>query len=185
LTHQEPGRLEVLLTLLAGRLAGNVYRQYVDRLELRGNERVLDFGSGAGNPARYLAGRLKAGGRLTCVDISTVWQQVIRRRLGKYSNVEFRLGDIRTLDIPDGSQDVIFIHFVLHDIPAGERPSTVQALVRTLAPGGKVYVREPLRFISGEEVRTLLGAAGLHELSARTVQVKTQGSVYEAVYSGT
>jgi hypothetical protein len=44
----EPSILEIWITLLVGHLlGGRFYRPYVEGLGLRGDERVLDLGSGA------------------------------------------------------------------------------------------------------------------------------------------
>jgi hypothetical protein len=39
------------------------------------------------------------------------------------------------LDIPDSSQDMVFVHFVIHDIPADRRPQVVKHLARKLVIG--------------------------------------------------
>lgn len=180
----EPGRLEVFITLLAGKLSGRIYAEYIARLPLAGNERMLDFGSGAGTPALSLAQRLQAGGgRLTCIDISHTWLKIARRRLSKHPDVEFLLGDIRTLRVPPGSFDAVFVHFVLHDIPAEQREGTLAALARVLVPGGRLYLREPLRFITEDEIHALCQRAGLQRLSAAKAEVPTQGTAWEAIYS--
>ena len=57
-TYHEPSSLEVFITIAVGNLFGSVYKTAVESLELQGNERVLDFGSGAGTPARFLARKL-------------------------------------------------------------------------------------------------------------------------------
>jgi ubiquinone/menaquinone biosynthesis C-methylase UbiE len=126
---------------------------------------------------------LKGGGRLTCVDISKVWLEVAQKRLRKYPNVELKLGDITTLDIPDSSQDAVFISFMLHEVPAEQRPAEVRCTVDKLMPGGKLFIREPLRFISQEEIRKLMRQNGLVETSAKVYEVKTQGNVFDGVYS--
>ena len=180
----EPNTLEVLVTRTVGALAHTVYEDYVNSLDLRGDERVLDFGSGAGTPARYLAARLlPGGGHLTCLDISHVWLDVCRQALHDSPNVAFVLGDITTLDLPPASFDAVFIHFVLHDIPAGERPPIVQALARLLTPQGRVFIREPMRFIAPSEVKALWQAVGLTETSRHDAPIPTQGEVYAGVYA--
>jgi len=183
-TH-EPGKLEIWITLLIGRLlGGRFYKPYVEGLGLRGDERVLDFGTGAGTPARYLATRLQgAGGHLTCLDVSQRWQAVARRRLRRFNHVDFVLGDVQTAPLEEGSFDLVFIHFVLHEIPAGERPATVRRLAQLLSDGGRLAIREPLNFISQDEIRGLMAASGLIERAGRHTDVKTQGKVYEGIYA--
>ena len=48
----EPGRLEAAWQrLVANRVLSPLYRRYVEEMGLRGDERVLDYGSGAGAAA--------------------------------------------------------------------------------------------------------------------------------------
>lgn len=71
---------------------------------------------------------------------------------------------------------------MLHDIPPAERPAVVAALARTLRPGGCLFIREPMRFITGQELAGLMEAAGLQAVSSRMTEVFTQGAVYEGVF---
>jgi ubiquinone/menaquinone biosynthesis C-methylase UbiE len=183
MTSQEPSSLEVLITVAVGNLFNGVYRTAVDRLKLRGNERVLDFGSGAGTPARFLARELaEGGGTLTCVDVSQVWMETAQKRLKRHSNVTFHLGEISALDIPDGSHDVIFIHFTIHDMLASERPRAMKHLARKLVIGGRLYVREPLNVIAQDEIRRLMQQNGLAEVQADVGNVPLMGATYEGIF---
>ena len=165
MAFKEPSRLDVLLTLLVQRtFLRSSYRGYIDRLGLRGDERVLDFGSGSGFAARYIADKPVSGnGRVTCVDVCEVWMRVAQKTLRKYPNVDFKLGEISTLDIDDGSHDVVFIHFVIHDIDQDLRPHIIEQLARNLVDGGKLHIREPLgrHGMSVETIRELMADHGL------------------------
>jgi len=112
-------------------------------LNLRGSERVLDFGSGSGVCTRHIAARLQSGGHLDCVDISRGWMQVLRRSLRRFDNVAYHLGHITQLDLPKAAYDLVVLHFVLHDIPPAEHPRLIHALVRKLKPGGRLVLRDP------------------------------------------
>jgi ubiquinone/menaquinone biosynthesis C-methylase UbiE len=107
---------------------------------------------------------------------------VARKRLRKYPNVEFKLGDIAALDLPDGGYDVVFVHFVLHDIDAAERPRIVQHLAHKLKRDGRLFVREPLRFIAPDEILRLMRQSGLAESAFGVTNIKTQGEVCEGVF---
>lgn len=181
-----PGAMEVFMNrvMLHGLLGGG-YRRFVDSMGLRGDERVLDFGSGSGAAARHLAKRLQAGGRLTCADISPVWQREVRRTLRGYTNVEFALGDIRELGLPEAGFDVVVMHWMFHDVPVADRRDILTELVRLLRPGGRLYTREPTRKDEGIEATTLrglLGGAGLHELRGTQSSSFFLGPYYAGVW---
>lgn len=160
---------EVLLHRLAlNGVARPTYRRFVNGLGLRGDEQVLDFGSGSGAAARYLAPILERGdGRLTCVDISPIWMTEVRKVLRRYGNVDYRLGRLWELDLSDASYDVIVAHYVLHDIPAEERARVVAEFARLLRQGGRVVARDPAasgKGLQAEQLSHLLGSAGLEEV---------------------
>ena len=168
MAFKEPNFIHVLLMRFAGDvLARSVYKKRIESLNLRGNERVLDFGSGAGVAAKFIAQELQKGnGKLTCVDMSKVWMKKIKKKLSKFSNVEFKLGDISELQIDTGSYDVIFINFVLHDVEKNIRQRTVNTLSRVLKNTGILYIKEPASKSHGmpvEEIRALMTQEGLEE----------------------
>lgn len=179
----EPGSAEVFVTVLIGRLAGSVYGDYVRSLGLTGRERVLDFGAGSGNPGVFLAPILdKGGGELVCMDVSARWQDVCRKRLQGHESVRFLLGEIGALGLADASFDVVFSHFALHEVPAAAQPATVRHFARILRAGGKVYLREPVQFPDIAAAGRMFAEAGLREVSARMVRIRSQGDVWEAVF---
>jgi SAM-dependent methyltransferase len=179
----EPSRLEIYLTVAAGTVFSSIFKDYVDRLDLTGSERVIELGPSAGNNSLYLARRLsRGGGRLTCVDISQRWTEAVRRRLRNYPDVTLKCGDIADLGIPAFSQDVAVVSFVLHDIPGADRMRVMQRLAATLRPEGKIYIREPLRFITQQEIRKLMDACGLEEVWSGEISITTQGRVFEGEY---
>jgi ubiquinone/menaquinone biosynthesis C-methylase UbiE len=166
-----------------GNLFGSVYKTAVESLELQGNERVLDFGSGAGTPARFLARKIaEGGGTLTCVDVSQVWIETARKRLEGYSDATFHLGELSELDIPEASHDIAFVHFVIHDIPAIQRTQVVKHLARKLVIGGKLYVREPLNVIARDEILRLMQQNGLTERQAKVGKLPLIGKTYEGIF---
>ena len=183
-----PSALEVLTArlMLHGLLSGS-YRRFVDGIGLRGDERVIDFGAGSGAAARHLAKRLQAGGHLTCVDISAAWQSAAHKTLRADTNVDFALGDVRQLELPAESFDVVVMHWMFHDVPAADRRPVLAALVSLLRPGGKLYTREPSRKDGGIEVtalRNLLGGAGLSELRGASGSSFWLGPHYAGVWQG-
>lgn len=185
----DPSRLEILLTrvMLHGVLSG-AYRTWVAGLGLRGDERVLELGSGSGAAARHLVEVLEPrGGHLTCVDVSPGWQAALRRSLAGHG-VTCVAGDIRRLGLPAGSFDLVVVHWMLHDVPSGDRPAILAELARLLRPGGRLATREPTRAGAGipaTGLRALLRGAGLREVRGTEGSALLMGPYYSGVWRKT
>jgi ubiquinone/menaquinone biosynthesis C-methylase UbiE len=155
-----------------------LYKPYFTTFGLQGDETVLDFGCGGGVGSRCLRKLLTSQGHLTCVDTSDFWINKATKRLKKYANVECKAGDIRELDIPDNTYDVISIFHVIHDIAPAERQDIINALSRKLKGNGKLLIREPIKESHGmpvEEIRTLLSNAGLQETEHKVTKSDYMG----------
>jgi ubiquinone/menaquinone biosynthesis C-methylase UbiE len=185
LSTYEPPALEIRLTrTLGSTILRPYYRGFVRRLNLRGDERVLDYGSGSGVLSRHIATRLEeSGGHLDCVDISHGWMDVIRKTLRRYANVGYHLGHITRLDLPDATYDIVIIHFVLHEVPVDERPAVVTTLARKLKPGRRLVLREPQgEGLTLKGLRSLANAVGLEILTLETRKL-AMGAVYDASFA--
>jgi len=168
-------RLEDKLKILFGR---SFYQSYLKSFALNGNEHVLDFGCGGGVESRLIMKQLKNSGKLTCVDLSDYWTRRAKKRLKKYPNAVCLQGDIRKLNIPENTFDVIFAIHVIHDIAPEKRQSTVNALVQKLKPGGVFFIWEPTKISHGmavEEIRALLSHAGLKEKTHKKTKSSYKG----------
>lgn len=182
MSFKEPSSFERILTnFFTYTLGSRESRTFAESLPLKGNEEILDYGSGNGATARFIAERLDKGGRLTCVDISEVWHRVIREKLRDYENLRFLLGDILDLDAGSAQYDLVTIHYVLHDLKPEERPARVAQLAEALKPRGRLVIEEPKKASHGMElveIRTLMDRAGLGEIDAEE-RKKTNYCVFE------
>jgi ubiquinone/menaquinone biosynthesis C-methylase UbiE len=184
-----PSGLMVLLHVyLESPITAPYYRRFVSGLGLRGDERVLVFGSGWGNESFYIARALSAGGgTLTCVDISETWIKTAQKRLREFSNVNFIRGDI-TAEAYRGiliGFDAAVVHFALHDVNPADRSGAAVALARALRRGGALHIKEPVKAshgVSPEEVRSLMTGAGLREESLVTSNSIIIGGTLSAVF---
>ncbi|MCI0498015.1 MAG: methyltransferase domain-containing protein [Thermoplasmata archaeon] len=162
-----PSLMFRLEDVLKYRLLGErYYGRAVERLDLRGDEMVLDLGCGGGASSRCILRRLGDEGRLICLDTSGNLLGRARRRLAGARNVEFVGEDIRDAGLAEGSVDAVLVFHVIHDIPSRDRGPVALAIGRVMAPGGRLVVVEPTRASHGmspEEVRHLLSEAGLTE----------------------
>ncbi|NNF54915.1 MAG: metalloregulator ArsR/SmtB family transcription factor [Acidimicrobiales bacterium] len=97
----------------------------------------LDIGTGSGRILEIFAPRVSHG---LGVDLSHEMLNVARARLDEkgLQNISLRKGDIYHLDLPDGSQDVVVIHHVLHFLDAPQ--DALAEAARVLRPNGHLLI---------------------------------------------
>ena len=187
MSFAKPNFFEVILIkYLEAPITEPFYRRYAESLGLKGDEKVLDFGSGYGGNARHIARILQKGdGRLSCVDISEFWLDVVKKKLKEYSNIDFKAGEISSLEIEDSCFDTIVVHFTLHDIEEDSRQEVARALARKLKDTGRLFIREPTKKKHGmqpEEIRELMTGAGLKETWYNLSKAMLSGLTYAGIY---
>lgn len=143
-----------------------LYGPYVKTFELKGSEKILDFGCGGGVESKCLLRYLNDEGKIVCVDISNYFVKKAKKRLAKYKNADIIHGDIRKIELPKDYFDVITIMHVLHDIHPDERQAIVDEFPKLLKKDGVLFIWEPIKLSHGmsyEEIRLLMKNAGLTE----------------------
>jgi len=70
------------------------------------------------------------------------------------------------------------------DVPTrfGKTHIIARYLVPKLKDDSTLFIREPMRFISQDEIRQLMQQNGLKEVESQVADIKTQGPVYEGVF---
>ena len=106
----------------------------LDRLDLRGDETVLDAGCGSGRMTRHLLERLPHG-RVIGVDASPSMIDHAQRELGDDGRVELIVADLAELQL-DEPVDAIFSNATFHWVPDHAR--LFSALFAALRPGGRL-----------------------------------------------
>jgi SAM-dependent methyltransferase len=109
--------------------------------DVRGRGLVADVGCGPGHVARYLH---EQGVRMLGIDLAPRMIEWARTRSPE---IEFRVGDMRALELPDGALAGIVAFYSLIHIDEREMLPTLRELRRVLAPGGLLLVA----FHVGEE----------------------------------
>ena len=111
--------------------------------------------------------------------------ETIQKRLKKYPNVDYKLGDIAALDIADSAYDIVVVHFVLHHVAKDEQQEKVAILARKLKSHGRLFIREFTRAEHGTppaEIRAMMSAAGLRERESRMTKSLIMGEVFDGVF---
>jgi SAM-dependent methyltransferase len=129
-------------------------------------EVVLDLGSGGGFDVFIAGKKVGAEGRAIGVDMTAEMLSKARANTVTYEertglkNVEFRLGEIEHLPVPDNSVDVVISNCVINLSP--DKPQVWREIARVLKPGGRVAVSDiallkPLPSAIREMVESLIG----------------------------
>ena len=113
---------------------------------LREGQTVVDLGSGGGFDVFQAGEKVKASGRVIGVDMTPEMLAKARKNIVQYrqrtglDNVEFRLGEIECLPVPDNSVDVVLSNCVINLSP--DKPKVWREIYRVLKSGGKVSVSD-------------------------------------------
>jgi arsenite methyltransferase len=132
----------------------------IDFAGIQTGDHVLDLGSGAGNDcfvARSLTGET---GQVTGLDFTEemiVKARENNNRLG-YQNVDFILGDIENIPVPDQQFDVIISNCVLNLVP--DKARAFSEIFRVMKPGGHFCISDVV--IKGELPQGLKESAEMY-----------------------
>ncbi len=153
---------------------------------LKPGEVVLDLGAGGGFDV-FIAGKnVGPKGRAIGVDMTAEMLEKARKNMAIYrertglDNVEFRLGEIEHLPLPDASVDVVISNCVINLSP--DKPQVWREIARVLKPGGRVAVSDvallrPLPRALAESVEALVGCVAGAVLVSETERMAKEAGL--------
>jgi len=109
----------------------------LDRLELSGDETVLDAGCGSGRVTESLVEHLPRG-RVVAIDASPSMVEAARARLARFGDrVAYVVADVgRPFDVPGGPVDAILSTATFHWVP--DHDALFRNLAAVIRPGGRL-----------------------------------------------
>ena len=151
-----------------------IWAELLDRLKLRGDERILDLGCGRGAVLMLAAQHLHTG-RAVGVDLWRSGDQsgnsaeTTRRTAaeGVADRVELHTADVRSLPFDSDSFDLVVSNIAIHNIKGRVgREKAIEEAVRVLRPGGRVMIAD--LWATGL-YRTHLAKLGLIDVTRRNL----------------
>jgi ubiquinone/menaquinone biosynthesis C-methylase UbiE len=121
---------------MESRLTAPVSERMLDLACLRPGMRVLDVASGMGEPSLRAAHRVGPSGFVLGTDLADGMLETAREkaRTQALSNIEFRVADAQTLEVPEQSFDGATIRWALMYMPQPEQ--ALERIWRALRPSG-------------------------------------------------
>jgi ubiquinone/menaquinone biosynthesis C-methylase UbiE len=175
------------LAMLAYGLAGKMRMRdrMLAMIDWRGDEQVLDVGTGRGLLLIGAAKRLRSPGRATGIDIwrsedlSDNTLDALAANVaaeGVEDRVALLTQDARTLQFRDGSFDVVFSLYCIHNIDGeAEQDRALLEIARVLKPGGRALIGE---WLPTSRYASVLRNAGLTIRSNHTYFATALGPMW-------
>ncbi|KAL6615843.1 hypothetical protein ACP70R_038113 [Stipagrostis hirtigluma subsp. patula] len=151
-------------------------QEFVEKLDLKPGQKVLDVGCGIGGGDFYMAEKYDT--HVVGIDLSiNMILFALERAIGRNCSVEFEVADCTTKTYPDNSFDVIYSRDTILHIQ--DKPSLFKSFFKWLKPGGKVlisdYCKSPGK--PSEEFAAYIKQRGydLHDVEAYGQMLKNAG----------
>ncbi len=110
----------------------------VDLAEIEPGQTVLDVGCGTGNLTMAAKARAGADGEVHGIDAAPeMIQEAERKAAEKGLDIQYQVGLIEDIPLPDGRCDVVLSSLMLHHLPKDLKRRGIAEIARVLKPGGR------------------------------------------------
>ncbi|XP_051506125.1 uncharacterized protein LOC127413219 [Myxocyprinus asiaticus] len=137
---------EMMLDSNAQELTQHEVPELLSMLPCLAGSDVLELGAGIG---RYTCHFIGKAHHVTAVDFMENFVEKNRQDNGHHGNVEFIQADVRKLDFPKHSFDLVFSNWLLMYLSDQELRSLAERMLGWLRPGGYLFFRESCFHQSG------------------------------------
>lgn len=117
-----------------------VLENAIASMGIRAGDRILDLGAGTGKNALLMRRYLGDGGSITALEISEGMRAQFIIKCGSYTNISLESRRIEE-PLPYRNEfDKVFLSFVIHGFPQGERESILANASMALRTGGTLHI---------------------------------------------
>ena len=162
------GFYDLLLKVMTLGREGRFRSRIITTAKLEEGQRVLDVGCGTGTLAIAAAEVVGSSGKVRGIDPAPEMISRARSKAAKAgAAVQFDVGVIEALDIPDQSIDVVLSTLMFHHLPPDIQTAGLAEIRRVLVPSGRLVLVD---FGKPEHLAPEVKAAGFD--AVRTARMK-------------
>lgn len=148
-------------------------------LQAEPGKRIADVGAGEGFYSLRIARAVAPTGRVMAVDVSEKHLEKLRARIQQDSltNIDVVVAAVDDPRLPQNAFDAVLIYNAYHEMTAPE--PVLKAIFRSLRPGGRLVMSEPLHDNVSEAPRAK--QVNDHEIGLNFVQQEVQAAGFEVI----
>jgi len=151
-------------------------KEFVDKLELKAGQRVVDVGCGIGGGDFYMAEKFDV--EIVAIDLSINMISIaLERAIGRQYAVEFEVADCTKKEYPEGTYDVIYSRDTILHIQ--DKPALFKKFYKWLKPGGRLLISDYCKACgtASTEFQEYIKQRGydLHDVEAYGQMIKDSG----------
>jgi len=139
-----------LINLLTFGGYGLFIKKAIQAMEIKKNDKILDFGAGTGRNALLMNEYLSENGEITGLEISDLMISQFRKKTKDFANINIKKPRIDQHFTLKEKYDKVFISFVLHGFPFEIQKNIIRNAFNALKENGEFIILDFNEFITDE-----------------------------------